>query len=168
MGFVFTSLQILEDLKMTEILGLYIVVLVFFPILLYFVAIFHNYNLKSLEGIKKTLAEVKKQNSVISVIIESQRLLMVLKFEKDPKVDQVYFEANKEALMGRVSKTLAGNPTHPNPETLAYTILEQIGIPLFVSGATRLEIQKSLGILIANDASKGVWSDFLKEVIDQL
>lgn len=177
MGFVFTSLQILEDLKMfftqePEFLNALNVNLgFFFAIAIVFLVLFilsrrENKKLRAENtSFLRSLEEIKDQ---VSEIVEGQRLSVILKFEKDPKIDQAHIEANKEALIKRVSKTLDSNPTHPNPDTLAYVILEQIGIPLFVSGQTRLEIQKVLGILIANDASKDEWFDFLKEVIDQL
>ena len=151
---------------MTEVQGLYLLISLLFVVSCFIKVLTYEHNEKHFEGIKKILEEIKEN---VGKIVESQRLSIILKFDqKDLKVDLEEFEAKKEFLKDRVWEVLVSNPTHPNPVTLAYMILEQIGIPLFVSGQTRLEIQNALGRLIANGEKRNDWLDFLKEVIDQL
>lgn len=110
---------------------------------------------------------IERIGELLTDILEGQRLSTILEIGPTSlRVKPEDFEPNRARLKARVAKTMT-EKSHPNPETLAYCILEGTGLPLFLELEARNKLQKALGRLLANgDREKAEL--LLEDVIEQL
>ncbi len=105
----------------------------------------------------------------LNTLVEGQRLSTILKLDpgKDAfKISPEQFEANKPAIKARLLQGLE-TEEHPDPDTLAYCVLDRGAYRNFVSAETASSVQKALGRLLVN-GDNAATKAFLEEIVDKL
>ena len=140
-------------------------------ILVGFVAVLSAVVIVRLGDVMKSIQSIPRLNQEIVAelhrLAEGQRLSMVLNIGPSSlTIDPAEFEPQRPVIRERLMKAFQ-TEEHPNPDTLAYCILDHSGWGTFVDGKTFQSAKTALGRLLANKNTKGA-KKFIGALVDQL